>query len=51
MKHRLAWARALALAVTLTSQVETIGATNGIILITTRKSQDLSINTTDTGCD
>jgi len=42
LKHRFLWASALALATTLTSQVTTLGQTNGVILIVTRYSQDLS---------
>jgi len=40
MKTRFAWAGALALAVTLTSQMETRAITNGVILISTREPQD-----------
>src|SRR2546427_67013 len=47
MKHRLLWAGAAALAITVSSQVEVIAQTNGTILISTRKSQDLSFSTTD----
>jgi len=42
MKHRSLWAGALTLAVTISSQLEMIAATNGMILITTRKAQDLT---------
>jgi hypothetical protein len=41
-KHRFVWASALALATTLTSQVTTLGQTNGVIMIVTRYEQDLS---------
>jgi hypothetical protein len=47
MKNRFVWASAAALALTVSSQVEVLAQTNGVILISTRKSQDLSINTTD----
>lgn len=47
MKNRFIWASALGLAVTVSSQIEVIAQTNGMILISTRKAQDLSINTTD----
>jgi hypothetical protein len=40
MKHRFAWASALALAVTVSSQVNTTGITNGVIFISTREPQD-----------
>lgn len=40
MKHRFAWASAVALAVTITSQMETKAITNGVIVITTRANQD-----------
>jgi hypothetical protein len=46
MKSRFLTAGALALGVTLTSQLQTLGA-DGVILITTRANQDLSYNTTD----
>src|SRR5678815_3559190 len=49
MKHRFAWASALALAVTLTSQIQSFAATNGMILITTRREQDLSYGVADSG--
>jgi len=49
MKHRLVWASALTLAVTITSQLETMAVTNGMILITTRKAQDLTWGTADSG--
>lgn len=49
MKYQLSWASALTLAMTLTSQVETIASTNGVIIITTRKEQDLTWGTADSG--
>jgi hypothetical protein len=49
MKHRFVWASALALGVTISSQVAAMAATNGIILITTRQEQDLTWGTTDSG--
>jgi len=49
MKNRVLWARTLVLALTITSQLETVAATNGIILITTRKEQDLTWGTADSG--
>src|SRR5436189_2662057 len=39
----------MALAVTITSQMTAMAATNGMILITTRLEQDLSWGTTDSG--
>ena len=42
LKHQFVWAGALALAVTITSQVTTLGQTNGVIMIVTRYAQDLS---------
>jgi len=47
LKHRFVWAGALALAFTITSQVQTMGQTNGVIMIVTRYSQDLSWNQED----
>jgi len=47
MKHKLAWASALTLAVTFTSQLETMAVTNGPIVITCRKGQDLTWSTGD----
>ena len=44
MKHRLLWAGALALAVTVASQLPTLGVTNGTIIILTRDHQDISLN-------
>lgn len=41
-KPRIAWAGALALAVTLASQFPVLGQTNGTIMIITRFAQDLS---------
>ncbi len=49
MKHRFCWASALTLAVTITSQLETVVAADGMILITTRREQDLTWGTTDSG--
>ncbi len=49
MKHRYRWAGALLLAVTITSRLEIMAATNGMILITTRLEQDLSWGFTDSG--
>jgi hypothetical protein len=47
MKHRFALAGALALAVTISSQVQTMGQplTNGVILISTRSPQDTAAGT------
>src|SRR5688572_1061618 len=45
MKLPFAWASAFALAVTISSQAQSI--TNGMILITTRKEQDLTWGVTD----
>ena len=47
MKHRLVWAGALALAVTIGPQLEAIATTTNVILITTRKNQDLTWGITD----
>jgi len=47
MKHRFVWASALALAATVSSQVQTMAITNGMIVITTRKEQDLTWGTAD----
>ena len=47
IRHRFSLATIVALAITIASPLKTTGATNGMILISTRKSQDLSINTTD----
>ena len=49
MKNRFLWASALTLAATVTSQLETRAITNGVIVITTRKGQDLSWGTGDSG--
>ena len=49
MKYKYLWASALTLAVTITSQLEAMAMTNGVILITTRKGQDLTWGTTDSG--
>ena len=49
MKYKPTWAGALALTLALTSQLEVWAATNGIILITTRKDQDLSWGLADSG--
>jgi len=43
LKHRFVWASALALAFTITAQVQTMGLTNGTILILTRDHQDISM--------
>ena len=40
MKQRLAWAGALALALTVTSTVNTMALTNGLVIITTRTASD-----------
>jgi hypothetical protein len=40
MKNRFLWASAVALAVTVGSQVQTLGLTNGLIIITTRTASD-----------
>ena len=46
MKPRFTWASAVALVLTVTCQIVTImGATNGVILISTRKAQDLTYGT------
>src|SRR5688572_20560997 len=45
MKLPFAWASAFALAVTISSQAQSI--TNGMIVITTRKAQDLTWGVTD----
>src|SRR6266568_707518 len=47
MKNRFIWASALALGITGSSQVEVLAQANGMILISTRKGQDLSYTTTD----
>ena len=47
LKHRFVWASALALAITVPSQVATLGATSGTIVIVTRFEQDLSWNGED----
>lgn len=47
MKNRFVWAGALALATIANSQMESQAVTNGIVLITTRKSQDISFANTD----
>ena len=49
MRHSLPWVSALALAVTVSSQIESFAATNGMIVITTRKEQDLTWGPTDSG--
>lgn len=50
MINKLSWANALTLAVMITSELETIASTtNGVILITTRKEQDFSWGTADSG--
>lgn len=45
--NRIVWASALALAVTISSQLEAVAMTNGMILITTRRQGDMSISRTD----
>src|SRR5439155_12856013 len=40
MKHRFVWASALALALTVTTQLQTMAITNGVIVITTRAASD-----------
>ena len=40
MKHRFAWASAIALAVSVGSQVQTMGITNGVVVISTRTASD-----------
>lgn len=45
MKYQFSWVSALTLAMTLTPQVETIGATNGVIFISTRAPQDTQFGT------
>ena len=40
MKGRFAWAGALALAVTVGSQLQTLGVTNGFVVVTTRTACD-----------
>jgi hypothetical protein len=47
MKSRFTWGSAVALMLTVTSPFVTLGATNGVILISTRKAQDLTYGTTD----
>lgn len=47
MKSRTLWAGALALAMTVTSQLETLAITNGMVLITARRQSDMSISRTD----
>ena len=47
MKNRLVWAGALTLAVVASSTIQSLAATNGVILITTRKSQDTGYSVTD----
>ena len=49
MKPRIPWLSALTLAVMITSQLEIMAATNGMILITTRLEQDLTWGATDSG--
>jgi hypothetical protein len=50
MKSHFRWAGALALCVSFTSQIESFGqAASGVILITTRKAQDLTYGYTDAG--
>jgi hypothetical protein len=41
MKHRLPWAGALALAAMVSSTTQTMALTNGVIVISTRRDQDL----------
>jgi len=45
--NRIVWSSALALAIALSSQLETMAATNGMVLITTRRQGDMSISRTD----
>ena len=40
MKIRIGWASALALAVTVSSQVNTMALTNGVVVISTRTAAD-----------
>lgn len=40
MKNQFVWTSALALAMTVASQVQTLGLTNGVIMISTRAPQD-----------
>ena len=47
MKNKFLWASILTLAITTTSQLETMAATNGMVVITTRLAQDLSWASTD----
>ena len=47
MKSRTLWAGVLALAITVTSQLETLAITNGMVLITARRQSDMSISRTD----
>jgi hypothetical protein len=47
MKKRTLLVSALALAVTISSQIETMAMTNGMILITSRRQSDMSISRTD----
>jgi hypothetical protein len=45
MKNRFVRASALALAMTVTSQIDTLGLTNGVIMISTRAPQDTQFGT------
>jgi hypothetical protein len=47
MKNRFAWASALTLTLVASSEIQSLGLTNGVILITTRKSQDSAYSATD----
>ena len=47
MKKKYSWLSALAIAATVSSQLESMAATNGPIVITTRKGQDLTWGTGD----
>jgi hypothetical protein len=40
MKHRFVWASALALAITMSSQIQAMAITNGVIVISTRTASD-----------
>src|SRR5437667_960339 len=40
MKHQFAWASVVALAVTFSSQTQTMGITNGVLVITARTASD-----------
>lgn len=47
MKHKFAWLSALTVAVTISSELATTAATTNVVVITTRKNQDLTWGTAD----